>query len=136
MVVGSQPKTKKITGKIVDHPQFFIGGSQVENLDRTKYLGVIIDRKLDWGEHISNVRTKVSRAVGFLKYSRKFLLQNILSKMYRGIVEPHFQLCCSVWGCCWVTKLQTLQKLQNQAAIIVMKSSFDTPSIGLIQKLN
>ena len=37
MVVGSQPKIKKIT---VDHPQFFIGGSRVENVDRAKYLGV------------------------------------------------------------------------------------------------
>ena len=29
MVVGSQPKIKKITDKIIDHPQFFIGGFQV-----------------------------------------------------------------------------------------------------------
>ena len=136
MVVGSQPKIKKITDKIVDHPQFFIGGSQVENVDRTKHLGVIIDRNLDWEEHISNVRTKVSRAIGFLKYSRKFVPQNTPSKMYRGIVEPHFRFCCSVWGCCGVTKLQTLQKLQNRAARIVTKNSFDTPSIDLIQRLN
>ena len=90
MVVGSQPKFKKITDKIVDHPLFFIAGCQVENVDRTKYLGVITDRNLDWEELISNVRTKVSRAIGFLKYCRKFLPRNTLSKMYRGIVEPHF----------------------------------------------
>ena len=113
MVAGSQPEIKNITDKIVDHPQFFIGGSQVENVDRTKYLGVIIDRNLDREEHISNVRTKVSRAIGFLKYFRKFLPRNTLSKMYRSIVEPHFRFCCSVRGCCRVTKLQTLQKLQN-----------------------
>ena len=35
-----------------------------------------------------------------------------------------------------MTKLQTLQKLQNRAARIVAKSSFDTPSISLIQSLN
>ena len=34
--------------------------------------------------------SKVSRAIGFLKYCRKFLPQNTLSKMYRGIVKPHF----------------------------------------------
>ena len=109
---------------------------QVENVDRTKYLGVIIDRKLDWEEHINNVRTNVSHAIGFLKYFRKFLPQNTLNKMYRGIVEPHFRFCCWVSGCCGVTKLQTLQKLQNRAARIVTKSSFDTPSIGLIQSLS
>ena len=105
MFVGSQPKIKKITDKIVDHPQFFIGGCQVENVDRTNYLGVIIDGNLDWEEHISNVRTKVSRAIAFLKHSRKFLPRNTLSKMYRGNVEPHFRFCCSVWGCCGLTKL-------------------------------
>ena len=136
MVVGSQPKAKKITDKIVDHPQFFIGGSQVENVDRAKYLGVIIDKNLNWEEHISNIRTKVSRAIGFLKNSRKVLPQNTLSKMYSGIVEPQFWLCSSVWGCCGVTKLQTLQKLQNRVARIVTKSHFDVPSIGLIQSLN
>ena len=34
---------------------------------RTKYLGAIFDRNIDWEEHISNVRTKVSRANEFLK---------------------------------------------------------------------
>ena len=136
LVVGSQPKMKKITNKTVDHPQFFVGDSHVENVDRTKYLGVIIDRNLSWEEHVNNLRTKVSRAIGFLKYSRKFLPQNTLSKMYRGIVEPHFRYCCSVWGCCGVTKLQTLQKLQNRAARIVTKSRFDTPAMALIHNLN
>ena len=62
----------------------------------------------------SSVCTKVSRAIWFLKYCRKILPQNTLSKMYRRIVEPHFRFCCSVWGCFGVTKLQTLQKLQNR----------------------
>ena len=35
-----------------------------------------------------------------------------------------------------MTQLQTLQKLQNRMAGIVTKSSFDAPSIDLIQSLN
>ena len=136
LVVGSQPKIKKIVDKTVDQSQFFIGDSQVENLNQIKYLGVIIDRSLNWEEHINTLRTKVSQAIGFLKYARKFLPQNTLSKMYRGIVEPHFRYCCSVWGCCGATKLQTLQKLQNRAARIVTKSKFDTSAMTLIHSLN
>ena len=75
LVVGSQPKIKKIVDKTVDHPQFFIGDSQVENVDRSKYLGVIIHRSLSWEEHINILRTKVSRAISFWKYARKFLPQ-------------------------------------------------------------
>ena len=75
VVEGSQPKLKKITDKIVDNLQSFIGDSQVEDLDRTKHVSGIIDVNLNWEEHIGNVRTKVSCAIGFLKYSRKFLPQ-------------------------------------------------------------
>ena len=50
--------------------------------------------------------------------------------------KPHFRYCCSVWGCCGATKLQTLQKLQNRAARIVTKSKFDTPAMALIHNLN
>ena len=135
LVVGSKPKIKKIADKIVDPPQFLIGDSQVENVDQTKYLGVIIDKNLNWDEHINSLRTKVSRGIGFLKYSRKFLPENTLSKMYRGIVEPHFRYCCSVWGNCGVTRLQNLQKLQNRAARIVTRSNFDSPAMPIIQKL-
>ena len=35
-----------------------------------------------------------------------------------------------------MTKLQTLQKLQNRAARIVVKSSFDAPAMTIIRSLN
>ena len=52
LVVGSKPKIKKITEKVVAPPQFLIGDAQVENVDQTKYLGVMIDKNLNWSEHI------------------------------------------------------------------------------------
>ena len=73
--MGSQPKIMKIVEITVDHPQFFIGDSQVENVDRSKNLGVITNRSLSWEEHINILRTKVSRAIGFLKYFRRFYLK-------------------------------------------------------------
>ena len=136
LIVGSQPKIQKMRNKTVDHPQIFIGDSQVENFDRSKYLGVMIDRSLDWDEHINNICTKVSCAIRFFKYSRKFLPQNTLNEMYWGIVEPHFWFCCLVWGSCGVAKLQALQKLQNRAARIVVKSSLDAPAMKIICSLN
>ena len=84
----------------MEPPSFSIGGSEVEMVDNVKYLGVQIDRHLSWDEHIHFVRSKVSRAIGFLKYAKKLLPQDTLCKMYRGIVEPHLRYCYSVWGAC------------------------------------
>ena len=68
-------------------------------IQKTKYLGVQIDKSLNLKEHIKTVSTKVSRAIGFLKHAKTFLGQETLKTLYTGIVEPHFRYCCSVWGC-------------------------------------
>ena len=132
MVIGSRPNLKKL----VEPPSFTIGGSDVEMVGNVKYLGVQIDRHLAWDEHIHFVRSKVSRAIGFLKYAKKLLPQDTFCKMYRGIVEPHLRYCCSVWGACGGTMLQVLQKLQNRAARIVTNSSYDSSASALIKTLN
>ena len=74
------------------------------------------------------MRTKVPRGEGSLNYSRKLLIQNTLSKMYLGILEPHFRYWYSAWGDRGATRPQTLQKLQNQAAGINKRSNFDSPA--------
>ena len=135
MVVGSRPKLKRISEEVSEQPSFFINGTQIETVERTKYLGVQLDCHLVWDEHIKGMRNKVSRALGFLKYAKKFLQQGTLSKMYRGIVEPHFRYCCSGWGCCGKTQIDALQRLQNRAARIVTNSSYHVSATGLIKKL-
>ena len=135
MVAGSRPKLKRISEEVSEQPSFFINGTQIETVERTKYLGVQLDCHLVWDEHIKGMRNKVSRALGFLKYAKKFLQQGTLSKMYRGIVEPHFRYCCSVWGCCGKTQIDALQRLQNRAARIVTNSSYHVSATGLIKRL-
>ena len=88
-----------------------------------------------WDEHTKALRSKISRSLGFLKYAKKLLPKRTLSQMYRGIVEPHFRYCCSVWGNCGDSRLPMLQKLQNCAAIIVTNSSCDAPAANLIEEL-
>ena len=62
--------------------------------------------------------------------------QETLSHIYRGIVEPYFRYCSSVWGSCGETRFLTLQKLQNRAARIVTNSSYVASTDDLIEKLN
>ena len=71
-----------------------------ENLDMigsNKYLGVQIDSELKWREHITFTIGKISRAMGMLRYGKKYLPLDMVKNMYTSIVEPHFRNCCSVW---------------------------------------
>ena len=62
-----------------------VGDNYLALVEKTKYLGVQVDNSLDWKEHIKNVSTKVSRAVGLLKYAKRFLPQNSLKTRYTSI---------------------------------------------------
>ena len=64
-----------------------------------------------------------------------FLPQETLKTLYRGIVEPHFRYCCSVWGFAGSSELNRQQKQQNRAERILTNSSSDTPSRQLIDML-
>ena len=47
----------------------------------------------------------------------------------------YFRYCFSVWGCCGLTEINQLQKLQNRAARIVTGSRFDKPGMPLVIRL-
>ena len=85
---GSRPNLKKISDKKVQPPTFVIDDSQIEIVEKAKYLGVQLDQHLVWNKHVRYVCTRVPRALGFLKYAKKLLPQETLSHIYRGIVEP------------------------------------------------
>ena len=71
-----------------------------------------------------------------LKYARKFLPKNTLSKQYRS--GAPFSILLFGVGMPWgdQTANPTLQKLQYRAARIVTKSKFDTPAMEVIHNLN
>ena len=74
-----------------------------ENLVRigsNKYLGVQIDSEIELREHVTSAEGRISRAMGMLKYAKKYLLLETVKNIYTSIAEPHFRNCCSVWGCC------------------------------------
>ena len=134
MIIGSQPKIKKLNNPST-LPPFRVGGEEIDLINETKYLGVVIDNCLTWEYHICAVQKKISRAIGLLKYARKFVQTNTLTNSYRSAIEPHFSYCCTVWGSCGSSKLDVLQKLQNEAARIVTNIRFDASAAPLPQRL-
>ena len=134
MLISTKPKHKTLINQ-GDSLKLKIRNDDLEVAQKTKYLGVQIDNKLHWKEQIKTVSSKVSRAIGFVKHAKSILPENTLRNMYTGIVEPHFRYCCSVWGCCGLTEINQLQKLQNRAARVITGSRFDAPGLPLVKRL-
>ena len=50
-----------------------IDGEAIAEINKSKFLGVIIDNKLSWKDHISFVCRKVVRGIGVIIKARKVL---------------------------------------------------------------
>ena len=57
--------TRKRIKKI--HASYTLEGTNLENVESIKYLGVTITSDLRWNTHVSNVCTKAKRTLGFLR---------------------------------------------------------------------
>ena len=57
--------TRKRIKKI--HASYTLEGTNLENVESIKYLGVTITTDLRWNTHVSNVCTKANRTLGFLR---------------------------------------------------------------------
>ena len=58
-----------------------------------------------------------------------------LIKIYKGLIEPHFDYCSAVWDGLTQQLSEKLQKLQNRAIRVITKSSYDTSSRFLLNSL-
>ena len=92
-----------------------IDGSYIRRVKQVKYLGLIVDDKLKWEEHIEYISSKIIRNIGVLKRTHDFIPQHSLQTLYRTMIEPYFRYCNIVGGQCNKTPLGKLQTPQNKA---------------------
>ena len=102
----------------------------------TKLLGVVIDDKLNWSQHITYLVSKLSPKVSLLSRLKHTLSPALLNTVYKSIIQPLFDYCDTVWGDCSKSQQLILQRLQNRAARIITGDFDYTHSVtSLIQNL-
>ena len=71
----------------------------INQSNQNKSLRLIIDENLSWKAHIHEISKKVSSGIGSLKRFGPFVSMHTAIKIYKGLIEPHFQLLqrCMRW---------------------------------------
>ena len=67
MVIGNPRRTKKFADL---HP-FFLGKNEISMVNKTKYLGVTVDDKLNWGDQFRSVKGQIASGLASLKKLKK-----------------------------------------------------------------
>ena len=92
-----------------------IGTKEIEQVSHYKYLGLIIDDKLNWKQHITFLATKLSRSLGMLFKIRHFIVKKTILLLIQGIFITHIRYGILCYGRADKTILQPIEILYNRA---------------------
>ncbi len=80
-----------------------------------KLLGVTLDSKLKFSDHISNICIKAGRNLNAIKRVGKFLPTKVKLLLYKTYMSCHFNFCPLVWHFCGRENTDRLERLQYRA---------------------
>ena len=71
---------------------------QLECREFVKYLGLLIDYKLSWNNHIDTILLTISGTVGLLSNLRHFVPFSTLISIYHSLIAPYLPYGLIAWG--------------------------------------
>ena len=86
--------------------------SEIKLVSSLKFLGVIVDNKLNWSNHINFICNKLSKNIGIL-YRLKSLPKSVLKLIYNTIIIPHINYCITAWDNAHDHYIQRIISLQK-----------------------
>ena len=89
-----------------------------------KYLGIIVDHKLNWIDHITYVKAKISKGIGIMYKARRHLNKHSLRNLYHAYIYPYLTYCIEVWGCASKCQLNSLFLVQKKILRIMTFSPY------------
>ena len=110
MVFGSRR-----SAKITSLPFLKLGSDILHYTHNYKYLGVILDRELNFQLHLKNIYQLASHKVYVLSLLRAYLTQEAALILYKSKILPYFDYGDIFYHGAHSYLVEKLQKLQNKA---------------------
>ena len=98
------------------HHQYTIHNEPLNSIDTRVYLGVTVNSKLRWNQHIDQISAAANRMLGFLRRTLYRCRQHLKEKTYKAIVRPKLEYCSSVWDPHQQKYINKLEMIQRRAA--------------------
>ena len=74
--------------KTQNHPNISLNNIQVERASQQKHLGLLLDEKLNFKEHVDSTISKLDRGIAVLKKLRYSLPRKSLITIYKALLRP------------------------------------------------
>ena len=87
----------------------------IQRMKCVQFLGLHIDEKLDWHEHINKCKNKLTSALYVIKTVNSYLPVSALKTIYYTLVYPYLTYGIILWGSTYKTYLTKLFIIKNSS---------------------
>ena len=112
-----------------------LDGRPICRVEHAKSLGLIIDDRLSWSNHIKELCRKISSAIGAVRRIRSLISQSTAVQIYNALIQPHFDYRAPVWDGLSSYLCEKLEKMQNRAARVILQANCEVNSNLLLETL-
>ena len=70
-----------------------MNNEMLQEKEHTKYLGIIIDRKLNWKKHIMQTKLRLSKVIGILYRLRIYVTKSTIRSLYFAFIHSNINYC-------------------------------------------
>ena len=75
--------------KNVNFPDISVGNNTINETSVTKFLGIHLDKKLNFVNHITDLFMKVAKSIGLSYKLNRFLPETIFKTLYTSLIHPY-----------------------------------------------
>ena len=93
-----------------------LDGNVLAQSSTHKHLGLVLNRKLTWSDHINFIRGKAAKKLGLLRRIRRRLPPLVVRTLYVTCVRPTLEYASGAWGGLGKEDANRLEHLQRCAA--------------------
>jgi hypothetical protein len=113
-----------------------VNGLKISRVQHVKYLGVVIDDKLCWDNHINSVCKNLLRYFGIFNHIKTTTTQGTARQIYFAFIYSRISYGIEVTGSCSNRLLSKLQVIQNKLLKLLLRLDRMTATNHMHSKLH
>ena len=113
-------------------PNVKIDNTALEFVDSFNFLGIIVDKHLNWNSHIKKISKQIAKTTAIMNKLKHYVPNDTLLTLYNALILPHLNYGILLWG----HKANRLAKLQKKSICIIVNVLYNSHTKPIFKALH
>jgi hypothetical protein len=121
---------------VIDQFTLTINDNIINKVDKIKFLGIMIDKDLNWHEHIKYCIHKMSSGHYAINMTKNILAKEHLKILYYSLINSYLNYGLLLWGAANKNQIKKIEIKQNKIIRTLHGCKYNTSSTPIYKKLH